>query len=156
MRSFIVSLTILCPMTAFAEVATIYLGDGSTIVGEVRSLDNGIYLIEGEALGRIEIPQEQVRRVRYGAASVATPDEQLLSESGLDTDSLQASMLANPTVLSIIQSLQSDPEFQAVAADPEIQRAINSGDYLSLMANPKIRQLMNHEAVKAISEEVKR
>jgi hypothetical protein len=65
-------------------------------------------------------------------------------------------MLANPTILSIIQSIQSDPEFQAVAQDPEIQKAITAGDYFSLMTDPRIRQLMSHGAVKAISAEVQR
>ena len=66
------------------------------------------------------------------------------------------SMLANPAILSMIESLKNDPEFQAIAADPEIQRAIRSGDYSSLMANPKILQLMNHSTVKAISSEMQR
>jgi hypothetical protein len=161
MRWFIVSLSLFWTVASSAEVATIYLSDGSTIVGEVRSLESGIYLIEGGSLGRMEIPQDQVRMIQYGATPGALPDEQrpnaqLLPVSGLDTDSLLASMLANPTILSIIQSIQSDPEFQAVAQDPEIQKAITAGDYFSLMTDPRIRQLMSHGAVKAISAEVQR
>lgn len=156
MMRFVILLSVFCSTPVFAEPATFYLNDGSTVVGEVHSLKNGTYLIEGESLGRIEIPQKNVQRVQYGETSGVASNGQLTSQPSLDVDALGMTMLANPAILSIIQTLKNDPQFQAVATDPEIQRAISSGDYLSLMANPKIIQLMNHSMVKAISEEIQR
>lgn len=156
MRWLLLSICMFWSAGAFADPATFYLNDGSTVVGEVRSLQNGIYLIEAESLGRLEIQQQNVRSIQYGAASGVAGNSQLRPQPALDANALGMSMLSNPAILSMITSLKNDPAFRSVAADPEIQRAINSGDYLSLMANPKIMQLMNHKTVKAISNEIQR
>jgi hypothetical protein len=154
MQWIFASLLVLCSAAATAQTATFYLNDGSTVVGEVRSLDNGIYQIDGASLGRLEIPQEKLRSIQYGGASTTMPDALTGAQPTLDVDALGTSMLANPAIVSILQSLQNDPQFQSVVADPEIRRAINAGDYLSLMANPKILELMNHSLVQAISGEI--
>jgi hypothetical protein len=151
-----VSLLVLYSAASTAQTATLQLNDGSSVVGEVRSLENGVYLIEGVSLGRVEISQDKVRSIQYGASSAALSGGTLSAQPALDVDALGASMMANPAILSIIQSLKTDPQFQSVIADPEIQRAINTGDYLSLMANPKILELINHNMVKAISGELQR
>lgn len=155
MQWIFISLLVLCSATVSAQTATLKLNDGSSVVGEVRSFDNGVYVIDGTSLGRLEISQEKVQSIEYGAATA--PAAGLSSaQPVIDVDALGRTMMANPAILSIIQSLKSDPQFQSVIADPEIQRAINTGDYLSLMANPKILELMNHSMVKAISGELQR
>jgi hypothetical protein len=148
------SLLVLCSAAATAQTATLYLNDGSSVVGEVRSLENGVYLIDGVSLGRLEILQETVQSIQYGSGSAAMSDGVLSAQPALDATALGTSMMTNPAILSMLQSLKNDPQFQSVIADPEIQRAISSGDYLSLMANPKILELMNHSTVKAISDEL--
>ena len=154
MQWIFASLLFFFSVSAAAETATLRLLDGSTVVGEVRSLDNGVYQVEADSLGPIKIPQVNVRSIQYGDAAVAAAGGLLSAQPALDVDALGMLMMENPAILSILQSLKSDPQFQSVITDPEIQRAINAGDYLSLMANPKILELMNHSMVKAIAGEL--
>lgn len=156
MQWIFVSLLVLCSAPAVAQTATLHLNDGSSVVGEVRSLENGVYLIDGASLGRLEVPQDTVQSIQYGSGAAAMSGGTLSTQPALDVTALGMSMMTNPAIISMIQSLKDDPQFRSVIADPEIQRAINTGDYLSLMANPKIIELMNHRTVKAISGELQR
>ena len=50
-------------------------------------------------------------------------------------------------------SLQSDPQIQAILSDPAIAKAIQEGDYQSLMGNPKIQALESNEHVKQLLQQ---
>ena len=58
-------------------------------------------------------------------------------------------------MMSQIQSMAQDPTLQAILNDPEIKRALEAGDFGSLMSNPKIHQLMNHSTVKEITQQIR-
>jgi len=42
-----------------------------------------------------------------------------------------------------IKAIRNDPEFAQIVADPEVQRAIDSGDNTALLTNPEVRSLIN-------------
>ena len=152
MRWIVFCVSVLFGVTVAGEVATIHLVDGSRIRGEVRSLKGGVYTIQGDALGTISIPQGKVRVVEYGATQ--TPKtEPVIDDATLN--SVQSRLLSDPNILTAIQSLQNDPDVLAVMNDPEIQRAIEAGDYASLMNNAKIIRLMQNNAVKGITQQVR-
>jgi hypothetical protein len=65
---------------------------------------------------------------------------------------LQERMEARPDVTDAIRRLQSDPQFQDVLSDPEIRKALESGDTAALLANPKITNLTNYPAVQDIAK----
>ena len=139
-------------MSATAEIATIHLVDGSRIRGEVRSLTDGRYTIQGDVLGTISIPQDKVRLVEYGTTQ--TPQ----TEKVVDTEmlnSVQSRLSSNPSILKTIQLLQNDPDVLAVMNDAQIQRAIKAGDYTSLMNNPKIIRLMQNSTIQEITRQVR-
>ena len=50
-------------------------------------------------------------------------------------------------------SLQSDPQIQAVLNDPTIMKAIQEGDFTSLLGNPKIQALENNGHVKELVQQ---
>ena len=52
-----------------------------------------------------------------------------------------------------IMSLQSDPQIQAVLSDPAIAKAIQDGDYLSLLGNAKIQALESNEHLKRLLQQ---
>ena len=52
-----------------------------------------------------------------------------------------------------IMSLQSDPQIQAVLNDPTIMKAIQEGDFSSLLGNPKIQALESNEHVKQLVQQ---
>ena len=157
--------------SAWAEIATIRLHDGSSIRGEIISLKHGNYRVQSMSLGTIDIKQSDVRIVEYtpaGAPASTSAPVPLAAPSqpnagaqptnpalAAQMQSVQQSMLSNPAIMQMVQGLQGDPAVQAVLADPAIRRAINSGDYGSLMSNPKIRALMNNRQVQAITQQVR-
>jgi hypothetical protein len=42
-----------------------------------------------------------------------------------------------------LEAIRNDPALPALAADPEVRRALEAGDVLSLATNPKIRDLVS-------------
>ena len=67
-----------------------------------------------------------------------------------DVQQLQTRLAQDPAALQSITSLQSDPQIQAILSDPAILKAIQEGDYVSLLGNPKIQALENNEQVKQL------
>ena len=139
-------------------VASVYAGatqkitlqDGSNVSGEVLSLSDGVYEIKTQSMGVLSIKQSEVQSIQAeGASSNSQPvfDAQQFQ-------AIQKSIMSNPQIMQSIQSLQSDPAFQAVINDPEIMRAIQSGDFGALANNPKIKQLTNHSVVKQLSRDI--
>ena len=153
----------LAAMVAIAEQATIVLNDGSKILGEVVSLKSGHYKIKTGSLGEINLKQEDVKVIQYSkGASVALPTSPTQPAAAASNPQLasrfqgvQERIARNPEMMSQIQSMAQDPALQAIINDPEIKRAVESGDFGSLMSNPKIHQLMNHSTVKEITQQIK-
>jgi hypothetical protein len=137
---------LLCATSAAAELATIELTDGSTIKGQINTLANGVYAVDSDSLGLIQIPQSRVRSIRYGSggAPQATP-------SAADLGSLQMQLMADPQIMNLIGELRSDPQMQALLDDPEIQRAVSAGDIGALINNPKFLDLLNNARVQEIT-----
>ena len=59
-------------------------------------------------------------------------------------------MAKDPAIMQSIMSLQSDPQIQAILSDPVIVKAIQDGDYASLLGNAKIQALENNEHLKQL------
>ncbi|MBL8298373.1 MAG: hypothetical protein JNN30_08510 [Rhodanobacteraceae bacterium] len=128
---------------------TIELKDGSRIEGEVLSIDHGVYIVRSPVLGTLRITQENIAQIVYdGAASTAAGSPGNSSARGdaltQDIQSLQKQLMQDPATLQSIMSLQSDPQIQAILQDPAVLKAIQEGDYTSLLGNPKIRALENN------------
>ena len=49
--------------------------------------------------------------------------------------------------------LQSDPQIQAVLSDPAIVKAIQEGDYMSLLGNAKIQALESNQHLKQLLQQ---
>ncbi len=62
-------------------------------------------------------------------------------------------MAQDPATVQSIMSLQSDPRIQAVLNDPAIMKAIQEGDFSSLMTNPKIQALESNAHVKQLVQQ---
>lgn len=134
---------------------TIELKDGSRIEGEVQGIANGVYTILSPSLGTMHVAQSNIARIVYSgdestaaAPSGKTParDDALARE----LQQLQASLAQDPETVKSIMSLQSDPQIQAVLNDPAIIKAIQEGDYASLLGNAKIQALESNEHVQQL------
>ena len=129
---------------------TIELKDGSRIEGEVQSIENGVYTVLSPSIGTVHVAQSNIMRIVYsGDASNAagpsgkssTRDEALTR----DIQQVQTRLAQDAAAMQSIMSLQSDPQIQAILSDPAIIKAIQEGDFVSLLGNAKIQSLESNE-----------
>ena len=130
------------------EVREIELIDGSSITGEVLSLSSGVYTIKSNSLGTIKLEEAKIRSIRAKSPNVG-------AGSTGEVKALQGKMMSDAEIMSLIQSLQNDPEFKKALEDPEIMKAVNAGDVASLTANPKFLKLLDNPTVQEIQKKAK-
>lgn len=137
---------------------TIELKDGSRLEGEIQSIDNGVYTVLSPSLGTVHVAQSSIARIVYSSdATTATGPRGKSSarDDALTTDiqQLQTRLAQDPAAMQSIMTLQSDPQIQALLSDPAIVKAIQEGDYVSLLGNPKIQALENDEHLKELLQQ---
>lgn len=157
-------LSLLLPLSASAEPRRIVLTDGTEIVGELLSLKNGSYTIKSKTLGTLTVSERQVASISsLGAPTagnavtgpVTNPlDSAKQSMASGQMQSIQQSLMNNSDMMQSIMILQSNPDMQAVLADPEVMAAIQSLDFETLMTHPKIVKLLQNSEVKSITDSV--
>jgi len=145
---FFLVLALSLPIAHAGEVREIELTDGSIITGEVLSLSSGVYTIKSNSLGTIKLEEAKIRAIR------SKPTDAAAGTSG-EMKALQGKMMSSAEIMSLIQSLQNDPEFKKVLEDPEIMKAVNAGDVASLTANPKFLKLLDNPTVQEIQKKAK-
>ena len=131
-----------------AEVREIELNDGSVVTGEVVSLSNGVYTVRTGSLGTITIEESRVRSIRQKGAAAPS------SDVSAEARSLQERMVKDQEIMSMIESLRTDPEFQKILQDPEVMKAVNAGDIAALTANPAFMKLLQNSTVQNIKNKV--
>ncbi|HLE39950.1 MAG TPA: hypothetical protein VI956_00440 [Nitrospirota bacterium] len=144
--------------TAYAgEMKELELNDGTVITGEIVSLDDGVYTVKSESLGTIKLAESRVRTIRTKGSPKGSGEQnasQQNADANAQAQALQQKMMNDKEVMDKIRSLVNDPEFQKILEDPEVMRAVNSGDVAALMANPQFLKLMNNRTVQEITNKV--
>ena len=130
------------------------LTDGSVISGQIISMKNGVYTVVSPTLGQLKVKQSEILSIRSGTASYrimqASPQTPNGAQSAETLADIQNRIMAQPETLSLVMSLQQDPEVMAILSDPAIMQAIATRDMESLRNNPKIRQLESNETIRKI------
>ena len=142
---------------------TIELKDGSRIEGEIQGIENGVYTVISPSIGTVLITQSNIVRIVYSSDvsnAAGSPDKAAADKPAARNDALargiqqlQASLAQNPAAVKSIMDLQSDPQIQAVLSDPAIVKAIQEGDYMSLIGNAKIQALESNEHLKQLLQQ---
>lgn len=140
------------------EVSEIELKDGNAIRAEIISLDKDHYTLRSDSLGTFRVERSKVQSIRMNASERKAVREATGGAEGIQAltndqiKALQTHMVSDEDLLSKIVALHDDPDFKSVLDDPEVMKAVNSGDMSALMANPKILRLMNRPEVHDIHE----
>ena len=131
-----------------SEMRELELTDGSVISGEIVSLSKGVYTVKSETLGTIQIRESKIRAIRTKSPGGEDTGDQIKS--------VQQKMMGDADIMSMLKSLQSDPDFQEILHDPEVIKAVQAGDIAALTANPKFMKLLNNQAVQQIKNKISR
>ena len=138
----------------------IELVDGSQIAGEIVLFEHGVYTIESSSLGRLHIPDSDIRVIRSGGlvpsrqSSPPSTDPDRLSAAGLTH--YESQIVGDPQILSLVMALQNDPDVLAVLNDPSVMQAIAARDLNALQDNAKILKLENNPTIRQILDLVGR
>jgi len=155
----------LCITAAFLGCAcgvlaspTIELKDGSRVTGDIQGLENGVYTVLSPSLGTVHVAQSNIARIVYsgdvsnvaGSSGKSSARDDAVTR---DIQQTQTRLAQDPAAMQSIMSLQSDPQIQAILSDPAIVKAIEDGDYMSLLGNAKIQALENNEHLKKLLQQ---
>ena len=121
------------------------LDDGSVIFGEIVSLKDGVYTLASESLGTVKIEEKRIRTIRSKTSQVS-PE--------IPLEEMKQRMMNDDEIMSMILTLQNDPDFKEILEDPVIMNAIASGDISTLLSNPKFLKLLDNPTIKEIGEKV--
>ena len=138
------------------EPNEIQLVDGSTIYGQIVSFNNGVYVIESSSLGTIKINESDIQQIRLKSGSTKRMDYSSPANSTISSEiqALQTLMKNDQEIMDMILSLQNDPDFQEIMRDPNIVKALNSGDIAALISNPKFISLLNNKKIQEIQKKL--
>jgi hypothetical protein len=136
------------------ELRQIELTDGSTIAGEVLSMEGGIYTVRSAGLGTVRLEESKIRAIRSGS-QLGSPAAAPVNGLAAGVPSIGEKMMNDREVMTLVQSLQNDAEFQKILEDPEIMKAVNAGDIAALTANPRFMKLLSNPTVQDIQKKVK-
>jgi len=173
MKNLIFTLILLTasPFLPAAEnggLQVITLKDSSIIRAYVTETAGGYYLIKSPTLGDMKILTSSVISIAPAAprnanptgtpkAPVSTPPP--AEQSG--TSSLQSalsskvqSFVSSGNGMAVVTQFSQNPDLKAVMADPNLMKAIQSGDASSLMNSPAIKRLMENPQTKSLIQSI--
>ncbi len=157
MRTVLALLLLLIASVALAGPARIVLTDGSIVVGEVRSMRGGVYRVETESLGLIEIDADRIVRIEQGGggaapggASQATAGQGAAGQVRL----FQQQISESPDLMRLILALQEDPELMATIADPSFLALLAAGDLDAIGRDPRMQKLLEHPGIREIIDRI--
>lgn len=132
------------PVVMAADTREIELTDGSIIAGEIVSMSHGVYTVMSATLGTVHLEASKIRTIRRKGHAGTVGD------AGGQIKSLQDKMMDSEEMMQMVRTLQHDPDFQRILKDPEIMKAVQTGDIGALMANPQFMELLNNQVVRQI------
>jgi len=133
------------------EQREIVLKDGSVITGEVLKFDGNHYTVNSPSLGTVNIGNAEVSVIRT-PGSISDSNKGAVSISPGEISAMQQQLMSNQEIMALINTLQNDPQVQAILSDPELMQAIYAGNIDALLNNPKFKNLADNPTVKSITE----
>lgn len=147
---FIIFNFIVVSITFAQNVKSIQLQDGSTLKGKVVALEGGVYTIQTQNLGTIELNEEEILNIGSNQTNTPAPSGNI----DYQMQQMQRTMMSDPSILEDIQELAEDPEFLKIIQDPEFMNAVQQKDVNKLENNPSANQLMKNPKMKNLIDKI--
>jgi len=146
-KFFLLSLCLLAlPSPAQSgSVKTITLKDGSTIKGEVLSLQNGVYTVRSLTLGEIQLKEDTI--VAITAEETAQENPSAFKNEVLD---IQGEITKDPQLMEEIKHLMADEEVLRLLSDPNLMNDVMTFDEEKIKSNPSVQKLLEHQQIRKI------
>ncbi len=112
------------------------------------SFKNGVYTLQTNTMGTVNVTESEIISIQPKSAplSPSSVQEQIFI--------LQALMANDKETMDKIYSLKDDPDFEKALQDPDIIKAVKSGDINALLSNPKFLKLLESQTVKEIKRDL--
>jgi len=135
-----------------SQLNKIELNDGSVIIGEITGLSNGKYTVNSQEVGILQIDETKIKQITPADASKDPGFKQTQANDPYSEkiETLRNKLTSDPETMNMINSLQNDPQIKDIINDPEIIKAIKSGDTNSLMNNEKLIRLQSNPVIQDI------
>ena len=150
--------------SGFAEEQEITLKDGSKIVGELVSINNGVYTIKAPIIGNVQAAASDVVSItnRQSGAQPTGPGNPTGSYQSPGTipdlnqrvADQQKQLMSNPESMALLMQMAQDPEIAQMLQDPALVDAVTHHDLQAVQQNPKILELMNNPHMKAFLQKL--
>jgi hypothetical protein len=126
----------------------IELKDGTRIVGEIVSAEQGHYLIRTTSLGEIRLQETAIHSIHPAMG------DQAHSAHMVELGPIQQKINNSPELMKMIADLQSKPQLQAILNDKQLMQLVLSGDMENLQQDPRIMQILADPSIQAIITKV--
>ena len=157
-RIFVIVAAVNLALCAHAQSTKIItLKDGSVIKGNVLQLADGVYTLETDNLGKVNVAESEILSIAAEPAPVP-PDTADTANTSLkgQVQEMQTSLLSNPEVMTEIQNIMQDPEIRGVLSDPAFISAIMSYDPKQIQHNEKTQYLLQNPKFRSLMEKVQK
>jgi hypothetical protein len=143
-------------------VKHITLKDGSVIKGELVSFENGVYTLQTENLGRLQLPEVNVVSIAEQAAATIPPVNSqgttAVPNFSTKVNAMQTQIMGDPQAMKAVQAMAEDPEIAAMISDPafvqQLTSAVSNNNVDSVAGDPKIQQLMNNPKMQTLIQQL--
>ena len=140
-------------------VNQIKLVDGSVIQAEIISFSNGVYKLRSEMLGTLSIAEDRVLSIRPNKSQIpGTPAQLETADPPVrqKVQGLQQKLTSDPKTMEMLLDLRKDPSMIGILNDKDLMRAIQQGNFSTVIKNPKIQKLMKSKAVEEVIQRGKK
>ena len=137
------------------QVSRFELIDGSIIEGEITSFQNGVYTLKTQTQGVIKLEFLKIKKIETSdkisaPVKIEAPSQPNVNIDKSEIDQLSQKIMSNPDTMKAVSELVSDPQFQEIMKDPDIMNAAKLQDINALMSNEKFMSLINNPKIRQI------
>jgi len=157
LKTLLVCALILTNQAAYAASAkVIKLKDGSQIIGEVISANNGEYTVRTENLGEVSINDENILSIQAAGLSTNADASSAFGSANLkeQVQSVQSQIVNDGAIMDDIKALSENKEIQAILQNPELMSTIMSFDEKRIQNDPSVKKLLERKDVQDIMKQI--